>query len=353
MKFVDVVAMNDEAKVGAALQLAAQRGDYIQGNAVCEFETAWSTFCNTQHCVAVGSGTDALILALAAMGIGAGDDVLVPANTFIATVLAIATNGARPVFVDIHPMELNITPVTVAAALTPNTKAIVVVHLMGRPVHIEGIRAVLPEHVQVLEDAAQAHGASQLSGVAACHSFYPSKNLGALGDAGAVVTNDTELANNVRALANYGSYGPKHEYRVLGRNSRMDTLQASVLLAKLPFLKEWNARRVVVAKWYTRALPPQVSIQTPHPNHVYHLFVIQTDQRDELQAYLSDHDIPTGIHYPTPCHLQPLSCEQPEGTCPVAEDVAKKLLSLPMCPSTTHEDVLLVASVISEFYRNK
>jgi len=351
MKFVDVSAMNDEANAGEALQLAAQRSDYIQGNAVGQFEAAWSSFCDTQHCVAVGSGTDALILALTAMGIGPGDDVLVPTNTFIATVLAIAANGARPVFVDIHPMELNITPVTVSAALTPNTKAIVVVHLMGRPVHIEGIRAVLPGHVQVLEDAAQAHGASQLAGVAACHSFYPSKNLGALGDAGAVVTNDPELANSVRALANYGSYGPKHEYKVLGRNSRMDTLQASVLLAKLPLLKQWNAKRAMVAGWYCKALPPHVSIQTPHKDHVYHLFVIQTDRRDELQTYLGERGIPTGIHYPTPCHRQPLPFEQPEGTCPVAESVAKMLLSLPMCPSTTHEDVIRVASAITDFHR--
>lgn len=352
MKFVDVSAMNHEAKVDQALQVAAQRSDYIQGQAVSQFETEWSKFCNTRHCVAVGSGTDALILALAAMGIGPGDDVLVPANTFIATVLAIAANGARPVFVDIHPMELNITPTTVAGALTPNTKAIVVVHLMGRPVHIGGIRAVLPSHVQILEDSAQAHGACQLAGVAACYSFYPSKNLGALGDAGAVVTNDPVLANSVRALANYGSFGPKHEYKALGRNSRMDTLQASVLLAKLPLLKEWNERRARVAHWYRKALPPHVKIQTPHKDHVYHLFVIQTEQRDELQQYLGERGIPTGTHYPTPCHRQPLPFEEPEGTCLAAESVAKKLLSLPMCPSTTYEDVMLVSSAINDFCRN-
>lgn len=349
MKFVDLAAMNAEAGVAAAVADAVARCDYIAGDAVGAFAAAWADFCGVAHCVPVGSGTDALMLTLAALGVGPGDDVLVPANTFIATPLAVAACGARPVWVDVHPEELNVTAAGVAAALTPATVAVIVVHLTGRPVDVAAVVAALPRDVAVVEDAAQAHGAAPVLGVAACHSFYPSKNLGALGDAGAVVTDKPDLAARVRALANYGSYGAKHVHEALGRNSRMDTLQAAALLAKLPCLREWNARRAEVASWYRHALPVGVWVQAPHPAHVYHLFIIQVDDRDGLAAHLAALGIPTGVHYPTPCHRQPLPFGAPAGTCPVAEAAADRMLSLPMCPNTTRQDVGRVAAAVAQF----
>lgn len=350
MKFVDLAAMNEEAGVAAAVADAVARCDYIQGDAVARFAAAWADFCGARHCVPVASGTDALILTLAALGVGPGDDVLVPANTFIATPLAVAAVGARPVWVDVDAHELNVTPQGVAAALTPATAAVVVVHLTGRPVDVPALAALLPPHIPIVEDAAQAHGAAPLAGVAACHSFYPSKNLGALGDGGAVVTDKPDLAARVRALANYGSYGDKHTHEAVGRNSRLDTLQAAVLLAKLPHLREWNARRAEVASWYRAALPRQLTLPPPHSRHVYHLFVVQTDERDGLAAHLAAAGIPTGVHYPTPCHRQPLPFQAPAGTCPVAEAAAPRLLSLPLCPNTTRADVGRVAAAVAAYF---
>jgi dTDP-4-amino-4,6-dideoxygalactose transaminase len=352
MHFVDVASMNREAGVAAAVAAAVERTDYIQGAAVARFAAQWAEFCGTRHCVPVGSGTDALILALQALGLGAGDDVLVPANTFIATPLAVAATGARPVFVDVDPDTLSMQPWRVAGALTPATRGVIVVHLTGRPVDVAAIQAVLPAGLWVLEDAAQSHGAADLAGVAACYSFYPSKNLGALGDAGAVVTNDAALARRVHALANYGSTADRHVHEAVGRNSRMDTLQAAVLLTKLPHLRAWNARRAEVASWYRELLPRQVAPPADHPHHVYHLFVVQTARRDELRAFLEARGIPTGLHYPTPCHRQPLPFGQPEGTCPDAERAAARILSLPMCPSVTRADVAAVCAAIAEFWRD-
>lgn len=353
--FLDLKAPHIElrAEMEAAFGRTLDSGWYILGNEVKQFEHEFAAYCEAEHCVGVGNGLEALHLILRAYGIGAGDEVIVPSNTYIATWLAASYAGATPVPVEPDTRTYNLDPTRIEAAITPRTRAIIAVHLYGQPADMDAINAVAKKHgLKVIEDAAQAHGARYKGrrvgglGDAAGFSFYPGKNLGALGDGGAVTTHDAELAEKVRVLCNYGSK-VKYHNEVKGFNSRLDELQAAFLREKLKKLDEWNARRKALAAEYLRHLSPlaqagegmgERGIALPFvPNWadpVWHLFVVRSAQRDALQAHLTAHGIGTMIHYPIPPHLQPAYAELaiPEGSLPIAEAIHREVLSIPMGP---------------------
>jgi dTDP-4-amino-4,6-dideoxygalactose transaminase len=335
---------------------------YILGPEVAYFEKAYSEFNQVAHTIGVGNGLEALTLALRALDIGPGDEVLVPSNTYIATWLAVSQVGATPVPVEPDPATSNLDPARIEAALTPHTRAIIPVHLYGQPCRMLEIMAVAQQHgLRVLEDNAQAQGATfaeQLTGSfgdASGTSFYPTKNLGALGDAGAVITNDAAIADQLRQLRNYGS-AQKYQHKLLGYNSRLDELQAAVLRVKLCYLSEWTSQRQQLAAWYDEYLAGIPGLRLPavaaRAKSVWHLYVVHTAQRDALQQYLSIQGIGTLIHYPTPPHLQPaytylgLSA----GSLPIAEELATTCLSLPLWPGMTREMVATVARAIQNYW---
>jgi dTDP-4-amino-4,6-dideoxygalactose transaminase len=308
--------------------------------------------------VGVANGTDALQLSLTALGIGPGDEVVVPANTFVATAAAVVRAGATPRFADVSDDTLLMTPETLRAAITPRTRAVMIVHLYGQMPDMAGLLAEADNAgILVIEDAAQAHGAewggrrAGSFGAAACFSFYPGKNLGAFGDAGAVVTSRPEVADRVRALANHGrSHGSSHyEHEVVGTNSRLDTLQAIALSGKLARLDAWTQRRIEVAARYRDQLSGTglklVGIAPP-ARHVYHLFVVRLAERDRVRVELGRRGIQTGVHYPVPCHLQPPLQRFADGALPVAEQAAQELLSLPLFPHMTDDQVDVVCEVL-------
>jgi dTDP-4-amino-4,6-dideoxygalactose transaminase len=334
-------------------------GGYIGGAAVTSFERDWARYCGTRHAVGVASGTDALQLTLTALDIGPGDEVVVPANTFIATAAAVVRAGATPRFADVSEDTLLMTPGTLTEAITPRTRAVIVVHLFGQVPDMAGLRAVADGHgMAVIEDAAQAHGAewggrrAGAFGEAACFSFYPGKNLGACGDAGAVVTSRPELADQVRALANHGRHGgaAHYEHDSIGTNSRLDALQAIVLSAKLARLDAWTDRRIALAARYRQLLSGTdlrlTGIAAP-ARQVYHLFVVRVAARDDVRAGLARRGIQTGVHYPVPCHLQPPLRRFAHAPLPVAERAAQELLSLPMFPHLTEAQVDLVCEALA------
>lgn len=331
---------------------------FIGGPAVAEFEARWADYCGTRHCVGVASGTAALELTLAALGVGPGDEVIVPASTFFATAAAVKTVGATPVFVDVDPATLLIMPDALRAALTPRTMAVIVVHLYGQPADMDAIGAVAANAgIAVIEDAAQAHGARWRGrragglGHAGCFSFYPGKNLGAFGDAGAVVTDDAQLADAIRSLANHGrTHGTHYVHERIGGNHRLDALQAGILSVKLPRLEAWNAARERAAGWYRTALrglpvePIEIAVDASSSNH---LFVVQVSQRTELRRMLADRGVATGIHYPIPCHKQPaLGCGAAL-RLPVSERAAERVLSLPLHPHLSEADVAEVVGALA------
>jgi len=344
---------------------------FILGQEVEVFESAWATYCDVAHAVGVGNGLDALHLILRAIGVGPGDEVIVPANTFIATWLAVTMCGATPVSVEPNPETFNIDPGLIQDAVTSRTKAIIAVHLYGQPADLDELIAVSTElGISLVEDAAQAHGALYKGkrigghGVAAAWSFYPGKNLGALGDGGAVTTNDPELAEKVRLLRNYGS-AAKYEHEVQGVNSRLDELQAAVLLEKLKVLDEWNGRRASIAEAYTTALEPFVDkadgssacrlLSLPMvpswAKPVWHLYVIRVTQRDDFVAYLSAQGIETSIHYPTPPASQDAYKDLVTGSkCDFSDRTAGELVSLPIGPHLNQEQVLAVLSACENFF---
>lgn len=333
---------------------------YIEGREDEAFEAAFAKYCHTQYCVGCGNGLDALMLSLKALGIGAGDEVIVPSNTYIATVLAVTYVGATPVLVEPDIRTYNIDPTKIEEKLTDKTKAIMPVHLYGQPCDMEPIMNIAQKHnLYVVEDCAQAHGASYHGkligsfGDAAGFSFYPGKNLGALGDAGAVVTDNEELAKKVRALGNYGSdYKYHHIYQ--GNNSRLDELQAAFLAAKLPHLDKMNERRRQIANRYLKEIDgvkfvlPYV-IEGVEP--VWHVFAVRCDRRDELAEYLKEAGITTNRHYPIPIHLQGAYEELniPKGALPIAEEISATQLSLPMYYGMTDEEVGYVIEKMNEF----
>jgi dTDP-4-amino-4,6-dideoxygalactose transaminase len=325
-------------------------GQYILGPELKAFETEFAEYCGAPHCVGVGSGLEALHLVLRAWGLGPGDEVIVPSNTFIATWLAVSYAGAKPIPVEPREDTYNLDPERIEAAITPNTRAIIAVHLYGQPADMDAIVQIARRHgLKVLEDAAQAHGARYKGrpigslADAAAFSFYPGKNLGAFGDGGAVTTEDAGLAERLRALRNYGS-ALKYHHPIQGFNSRLDELQAALLRIKLRKLDEWNARRRRVADWYyrtlPRALPGSVLPTVPEwAEPAWHLFVVRSRERDALQARLTAQGIGTLIHYPVPPHLQEAYRDlgYRSGSFPIAERLAHEVLSLPISPHLSEE----------------
>ena len=357
VSFLDLGAMHTEARpaLDRAWHDVISTSAFIGGAYVERFEAEWASYCGVQHCVGVANGTDALTLILAALDVGAGDEVVVPANTFVATAEAVTAVGATPVFVDVDPASQLVTADIVRAALTPRTAAVMVVHLYGQMADVDAIGAVTrAAGVAMVEDAAQAHGARWRSqragnaGVAAAYSFYPGKNLGALGDGGAVVTNDDALAARVRLLATHGrSPENRHAHVVDGRNSRLDGLQAAVLSAKLPLLDRWNAERRRVAAAYRAALrsaPLQFLAIHPDAESVHHVEPIFCAERDRLAFRLAGAGVATGLHYPIPCHRQPPFARFAAGPLPACEWAAANELSLPMHPHLSDEEVAYVCA---------
>lgn len=353
--FLDLKSINFRFRndLHAALDRVLDSGWLILGEEVEAFEREFASYCDVNHCIGVGNGLEALHLVLRAWGIGQGDEVIVPSNTYIATWLAVSYAGAVPVPVEPDPVTHNIDPTRIEAAITPRTRAIIPVHLYGQPADMDAIMVIANKHgLKVLEDAAQAHGARYQGrrtgglGHAAGFSFYPGKNLGALGDGGAVTTNDPELADRVRVLRNYGSR-IKYHNEVKGFNSRLDELQAAFLRAKLPYLDAGNARRSEIATLYQKGLK-ESGIELPAvpvwADPVWHLYVVRTKQRDVLQQRLEALGIGSLIHYPVPPHMQGAysASDVAKNTYPLAEQMASEVLSLPMGPHLTDDQVSVV-----------
>ncbi len=346
LPFLDLKIANQPYQ--KALQDAVKRvvdsGWYVLGNELAMFESEFATYCNAEHCIGVGNGLDAIMLILKAMDIGTGDEVIVPANTFIATWLAVQQCGATPVPVEPLEHTYNIDPKQIEAAISAHTKAIIAVHLYGQPADMQAINAIAKLHnLKVIEDAAQAHGAlykQQPTGSladAAAFSFYPGKNLGAMGDGGAVVTNDTDIAEKIGKLRNYGS-SKKYQHDIAGVNSRLDEIQAAVLRIKLRYLDENNKQRSKLADLYKSALVDNPSITLPTVADdvlpAWHLFVIRTLNRAKVQQMLSENGIETSIHYPVPPYLSGAFGRQNEyGEMPLTEKLADEVLSLPLFPN--------------------
>lgn len=360
--FLDLKSAYIELKqeIDAAVARALDAGWYIGGVEVDAFENEWAAYCGANHAVGTGNGLDALVLALRALDIGPGDEVIVPSHTFIASWLAVSEVGAtiRPVEPD--PLTYNIDPDRIAEAITKRTRAIMPVHLYGQPADLDPIVRIASENgLRVIEDAAQAHGARYKGtrigahGDVACWSFYPAKNLGALGDAGAVTTNDPEIAARIRRLGNYGS-DEKYVHKEKGVNSRLDPLQAAVLRVKLFHLDAWNERRRAIAEVYSRVLLEHglyVPVVPDWAEPVWHLYVLQTANRGALQAHLADAGIGTLIHYPIAPHNQNAYADlgwRPD-TYPIASGLSEQILSLPMSPQHSLDDAALVAEKIIEF----
>ncbi len=350
--FLDLKPATEELhrEIDAAVSRVVASGRYIGGEEVTRFEQAFADYCEAEHCVGVGNGLDALHLALRAMDVGPGDEVIVASNGFIATWLAVSMAGATPVPVEPDPATHTLDPARIEAAITPHTRVILPTHLYGQPADLDPMLAIARRHgLRLLEDAAQAHGARYKGrrvgahGDAVIWSFYPSKNLGALGDGGAVTTNDAELARRIRELGNYGS-AVRYVNEVRGVNSRLDPLQAAVLAAKLPYLDEWNERRRSIARRLLDGLTGTGLVLPNIPNWadpVWHLFVVQSERRDELAKQLAEEDIQTLIHYPIPPHRQNAYADMGlgEGSLPVAERLASQVLSLPIGPHMTDAEV--------------
>jgi len=350
--FLDLHASYIELKseIDAAITRVLDSGEYILGTEVEAFEDEFSGYCEAKYTVGVANGLDALHLCLLAMDVGPGDEVIVPSNTYIATWLAVSQCGATPVPVEPDERTYNIDPERIEAAITPRTKVILPVHLYGQPADLNPILDIARKHgLRVLEDAAQAHGARYMGrrigghGDAVCWSFYPGKNLGALGDGGAVTTNDAELADRLRVLRNYGSR-VKYVNEVQGCNSRLDPIQAAILGVKLRRLDEWNARRSHIASRYLQALADS-GLGIPNvpewAEPVWHLFVVRHPQRGEIQRLLAEVGIGTLIHYPIPPHLQHAYSghPQPNYGLPLAEQLASEVLSLPIGPHLVDDKV--------------
>jgi len=340
-----------------AIDGVIERGDFVLGCEVTAFEEEFAAYCEAKHCIGVGSGLDALTLALKGLGIGPGDEVITVANTFVATALAIQHSGATPVLVDHELKGYNLDPRRLPAAITSRTRAIIPVHLYGQPADMDLIGTIAEEHgLSVIEDACQAHGARYKGrrtgalGRAAAFSFYPGKNLGGLGDGGAIVTSDDALAEWLRATRNYGST-VKYHHAIRGFNSRLDSIQAAVLRVKLRRLDEWNAQRRHLAGCYRELLSSTdvtLPVESQDSEHVYHLFVVRCTRRDEGLQQLRERGIDAGIHYPIPIHRQPAfghQCLVPRSPTQT-EASCEELLSLPICPFITEGEVEAVAATL-------
>lgn len=349
-----------KAEIDAAIARVLAGGRYVLGTEAAQFEQEFSAYIGCAHAVGAGSGTEALHLALRACGIGPGDEVITVSHTAVATAAAIELAGAVPVFVDIEPDRYTMDPAQLDKALSPKTKAIVPVHLYGQPARLKPILEFAARHgLRVVEDCAQAHGASYDGkragcwGDAAAFSFYPTKNLGALGDGGMVVTQDAAIAQKARLLREYG-WQERYVSSVAGWNSRLDELQAAILRVKLKWLEADNKARQALAGLYRRHLPA-AALRLPHQakdsEHVYHLFVIAHPRREELREFLREQGISTLVHYPVPIHMQPAYKNRLPQRCllPVTEQTAKTVLSLPIYPELESSQVLRVADAVRRF----
>ncbi|WP_306299264.1 DegT/DnrJ/EryC1/StrS family aminotransferase [Paenibacillus amylolyticus] len=337
-------------------------GWYILGSSVKAFENDFAEYCGTEHCVGVANGLDALELIIHGYDIGPGDEVIVPSNTYIASILAISANGAVPVLVEPELQTFNLDPAKIEAHITPNTKAILVVHLYGQACDMNPILEIANRYnLKVIEDCAQAHGALYGDkrvgnlGDAAAFSFYPGKNLGALGDGGAITTNDEELYNRLMALRNYGSH-KKYENLYKGYNSRLDELQAPILNEKLKWLDQDNEKRREIASYYSEhILNPEVIlpiVQHTSKSHVWHLFVIRVQERNHFMEYMTRNGVQTMIHYPIPPHKQEAYREWSDLAFPISEQIHAEVVSLPISPVMEMEEVLRVVEVINEYRTN-
>lgn len=345
-------------QLDAAYQRVMDSGWFIMGPELAAFESEFANYSGTKHCVGVGNGLEALHLLLRAYGIGPGDEVIVPSNTFIATWLAVSQCGATPVPVEPDINTNNIDPALIEAAITPKTRAIMPVHLYGQPADMDAINALARRHrLVVIEDAAQAQGAKYKGrrvgslGDAAGTSFYPGKNLGSLGDSGAVLTNDDAIADKVRRLRNYGS-AVKYQHDIAGYNSRLDEFQAAFLREKLKVLDEWNTKRKEIATTYSSLLGASDCVLPFVPEFaepVWHLYVIRSNQRDELKAHLEKNGISTVIHYPIPPHKQACYPRHERFSLPIAEKLAKEVLSLPMSPDLRDDEIKQVCKAVRSF----
>ncbi len=351
-----------EPEITAAMKRVFEKGQFIGGEEVEKFEDEFARYTGSKHCIALNSGTDALILGMKALNLEPGSEVIIPANTFFATALAATENGLKPVFVDASP-DYGMDTVDLKKKITDRTRAVIPVHLYGQPDDLDAVERVINgKNILLVEDAAQAHGSEYNGkkagsrGVFGVYSFYPGKNLGAYGDGGAIVTQDDKLADQYRLLREYGSR-KKYYHEILGRNTRLDTMQGAILRVKLGHLDEWNAKRRKIAAFYDNALgnlAPHVITPVTHDNrtHMYHVYVVRAQKREELQHYLASKGITTLIHYPYPLHLQTafsyLGYKQ--GDLPIAEKLAGEILSLPMYPELTEEMAAYVAAAVKEFY---
>ena len=345
--------------VDAAVMRVIASTQFIKGEECQRFEEEFAAYCGTKFACGVANGTDALTIALRAYGIGPGDEVVTVANTFIATGEAILLNGATPVFIDVDPVTYTMDPACLEGAITKRTKLILPVHLYGHPADMQPILEIAARHgLPVLEDAAKAHGAELAGrrvgslGHAACFSFYPGKNLGAYGDAGAVVSNDAAFLEKLRRIANHGGGTNKYDNVELGTNSRLDTLQAAVLRVKLRHLDTWNAERRALAAAYTESLTGLPGAVLPRERDgarsAWHLYTIRVPDRDGLQRHLREHGIATAVHYPRPIHLQPAMAAAggKAGDLPVSEQLSREVLCLPLYPELPRDGVTRVASEV-------
>lgn len=359
--FVDLGRQYDSIKyeINGEIEKVLKSAQFILGENVEAFENEFASYCGVKYGVGVASGTDALVLSLRALGIRSEDEVITAVNTYIATVDAIARNGAKPVFVEPEPESYNIDVTKIEEKITDKTKAVLPVHLYGQPADMDPILEIAERHnLKVIEDAAQAHGAEYKGkktgglGDVACFSFYPSKNLGAYGDGGMVLTNDAEIAEKIRTLRNYGQR-KKNFHELIGYNSRLDELQAAILRVKLKYLDEWNDLRRKHAKHYNELLDGVSKIIVPvekeFAKHIYHLYVIRYRDRDKLQDYLHSRGIHTGIHYPVPVHLQKAYSHlgYKKGDFAAAEVCADSILSLPMFPELTEAEIEFVSNSVT------
>ena len=364
--FADIAPIHNgiQAQLEEAFRKVLSDGWFIQGSHCAAFEKEYAQYCHTRFCVGCGNGLDALHLILKSAGIGEGDEVIVPAQTFIATALAVTYSGAEPVCVDIEPDFFSIDPTKIKDAITPRTKAIVVVHLFGQVGYWDEIAKIAKENgLLLIEDAAQAHGAAYKGkragglGNAAGFSFYPGKNLGALGDGGAICTNSEEIADLACYLRNYGSR-EKYVHLYKGVNSRLDEIQAAFLRIKLPYLDQWREERERVAQRYLNGIKnPVIQLPAVNPNasHAWHIFAVRTPYRQQLQSWLHQHEIASQVHYPTAIHLHKAyaGLGYHPGDFPIAEQLAREELSLPVYCGMPEEMISYVISVLNEFQQNQ
>lgn len=360
IKFLDLYKINERFRVefDKKVKEVLDSGWYIHGKQDELFEKHFAEFCGVKHCIGCANGLDALNLIIKSFGFKEGDEIIVPANTYIASILAISENGCTPVLVEPDINTYNINPDLIEEKITKNTKAIMVVHLYGQAVQTEKIQQIAKRHgLKIIEDSAQAHGAVYKGkktgslGDASGFSFYPGKNLGCLGDGGCVTTNDDELAARIRAIANYGS-DRKYHHIYKGINSRLDEFQAAFLDVKLPYLDKDNSRRREISKYYRENIKnPKIILPKVYDEnaHVWHIFAVRTQRRDEFQKYLADNGIQTIIHYPTPPHKQEAYKEWNELSYPITEEIHNTVLSLPISPVITDEEAARVVEVINEY----